>query len=328
MATSGSGRGSDAGPRSLLFDSASLEETEDFLSTAYTPMKIGGPVEDARVRISRRAAGPVAMDRLDFGYTMAYDARSLDRVCLISMHEGTLADLTDGREEVYGPEETFLLTPPDRPYRGEVRAARYTIALFDTALLDAVSPTAPDDAPVRLTGSRPVTPAAGRQLAAAVAYVRDHVLDDPAAGANELLVGTAARHLAASALAALPRSGRDTVRPADTTDATPATVRRAVAFIEANADDDVTLAQIATAAYVTPRALQYAFRRHLGTTPLGYLRRVRLAAAHRDLLAADPASTTVTAVAMRWGFAHPGHFAAHYRDAYEVAPSATLNSLS
>ncbi|ROR35841.1 hypothetical protein EDD39_7505 [Kitasatospora cineracea] len=38
---------------------------------------------------------------------MAYDARELGRVCLISMHDGTLADLTDGREEVYGPGKTF-----------------------------------------------------------------------------------------------------------------------------------------------------------------------------------------------------------------------------
>ncbi|MFD0275593.1 helix-turn-helix domain-containing protein [Kitasatospora sp. NPDC127111] len=309
---------------SLLFDSVSVDETEEFLSSAYTPMRIGGPVEDARVHISRRAAGPVAMDRLDFGYTMAYDARDLGRVCLISMHHGTLVDLTGGREEVFGPGETFLLAPPDQPYQGEVRAARYTIALFDTALLEAVAPTAPGERPTRLTGPRPVTADANRRLAAAIAYVRDHVLDDPAACAHDLLVGTAARHLAAAALAALPHTARDTARPADSSDATPGTVRRAVAFIESNADQDIALAHIASAAYVTPRALQYAFRRHLGTTPLAYLRRVRVAAAHRDLLAADPRTSTVTEIAVRWGFAHPGRFAAHYRDAYRTSPSTTL----
>ncbi|GAA4880596.1 helix-turn-helix transcriptional regulator [Kitasatospora terrestris] len=305
---------------SLLFDSADVGETEEFLSTAYTPMRIGGPVEDARVRISRRAAGPVAMDRLDFGYTMAYDARALDRICLVSMHRGTLADLTGGDEEVFGPGETFLIAPPDLPYRGEVRAARYTIALLDTALLQAVAPT---EGPVRLTGPRPVDPGANRRLGAAVAYVRDHVLDLPDATGNELLVGTAARHLAAAALAALPHSGRD-ARPADSSDSTSETVRRAVAFIESNADRDIALADIAGAAYVTPRAVQYAFRRHLGTTPLAHLRRVRLAAAHRDLLAADPATATVTGIAMRWGFAHAGSFAAHYRAAYGMPPSAAL----
>ncbi|MFG2819644.1 helix-turn-helix domain-containing protein [Kitasatospora sp. NPDC048365] len=65
-------------------------------------------------------------------------------------------------------------------------------------------------------------------------------------------------------------------------------------------------------------------RRHLDTTPLAHLRRVRLDAAHRDLLAADPRTTTVTEIAVRWGFAHPGHFAAHYRDAYRTSPSTTL----
>ncbi|MFJ8436775.1 helix-turn-helix transcriptional regulator [Kitasatospora sp. NPDC094019] len=308
----------------LSFESANVGETEEFLSSAYTPMRIGGPVQDARVRISRRAAGPLAMDRLDFGYTMAYDAADLGRVCLISMHSGTLADLTDGREEVFGPDETFLLAQPDQPYRGEVRAARYTIALLDTALLEAVAPTGPGTRPPRLTGVRPVDGAANRRLASAIAYIRDHVLDDPAACESELLVGTAARHLAAVTLGALPNSTRDTGRPADGADATPGTVRRAVAFIEANADRDIGLAQIAEAAYVTPRALQYAFRRHLDTTPLAFLRRVRLAAAHRELLAADPRSATVTEIAMRWGFAHPGRFAAHYRDAYRTAPGTTL----
>ncbi len=102
-------------------------------------------------------------------------------------------------------------------------------------------------------------------------------------------------------------------------------MRRAVAFVEANADQDIGLVQIAAAAYVTPRALQYAFRRHLDTTPLAFLRRVRLDAAHRELLAADPRGTTVTEIAMRWGFAHPGRFAAHYRNTYRTAPGTTLH---
>ncbi|MFD9690808.1 helix-turn-helix transcriptional regulator [Kitasatospora sp. NPDC059088] len=180
--------------------------------------------------------------------------------------------------------------------------------------------------PVRLTGLRPVDEASNRQLGAVVAYVRDHVLGNPAACASELLVASAAQHLAAATLAALPHTGRTDPVPADRTDATPATLRRAIAYIEANAERDVTLADISGAAFVTPRALQYAFRRHLGTTPLGHLRLVRLDAAHRDLLAADPATATVTGIAMRWGFAHQGHFAGLYRTAYGQAPGDTLRA--
>ncbi|MER5356295.1 helix-turn-helix transcriptional regulator [Kitasatospora sp. NPDC002551] len=310
---------------SLSFDSASAEATEEFLSTAYTPMRIGKSVVDARARINRRAVGGLSVDRLSFGYDMAFNAESLRRVCLISMHSGTLAVRDAGGEEtVFGPGETFLIAPPDAPYRGEVRAARYTIAMFDSGLLDAVAPTGADGSgPVRLTGARAADQAANRQLGAAVAYVRDHVLDNPVACESALLVATAAQHLAAATLAALPHTAR-TDPAADRTDAMPATVRRAVAFIEANAERDIALADIAAAAFVTPRGLQYAFRRHLGTTPLAHLRRVRLDAAHRELLAADPAGTTVTRIAMRWGFAHAGHFAGLYRRTYLRRPGDTL----
>ena len=57
-----------------------------------------------------------------------------------------------------------------------------------------------------------------------------------------------------------------------------------------------------------------------------YLRRVRLEHAHRDLLAADPAHQSVTAIAYRWGFHSPSEFTSRYRQAYGVLPSRTLRN--
>lgn len=106
----------------------------------------------------------------------------------------------------------------------------------------------------------------------------------------------------------------------------PPALRRIVAFIHDHADTDIGLSDIATAAQLTPRSVQYLFRRHLGVTPLEYLRRVRLDRAHRDLLAADPAVDTVNAIAGRWGFAHAGRFSVAYREMFGTPPSATLRS--
>ena len=79
------------------------------------------------------------------------------------------------------------------------------------------------------------------------------------------------------------------------------------------------------AAHVTVRAVQLAFRRHLDTTPMAYLRRVRLERSYRQLQAAHPDDgTTVTAVAARWGFASPSQFAGRYRRTYGQPPSHTL----
>jgi transcriptional regulator GlxA family with amidase domain len=57
---------------------------------------------------------------------------------------------------------------------------------------------------------------------------------------------------------------------------------------------------------------------------LEYLRRVRLDRAHRDLEAADPSVDTVTAIAGRWGFTHPGRFSSIYKQAFGRSPSVTL----
>ena len=104
----------------------------------------------------------------------------------------------------------------------------------------------------------------------------------------------------------------------------PPLLRRAIAFIHDNAQTDIGLRDIAAAVGVTPRSVQYTFRRHLGTTPLEYLRRVRLDRAHRDLQMADPSVDTVTAIAGRWGFSHAGRFSIAYRKVFGTKPSRTL----
>ena len=115
---------------------------------------------------------------------------------------------------------------------------------------------------------------------------------------------------------------RSTENPA----AQPLTLRLAVAFIHENAQQDIGLSDIAAAINVTPRSVQYIFRRHLGSTPLEYLRRVRLDRAHRDLQLADPAVDTVMAIAGRWRFSHAGRFSIAYREAFGHPPSRTLRA--
>lgn len=148
----------------------------------------------------------------------------------------------------------------------------------------------------------------------------DSMLREPLVHANMVNL------LATIALATFPNTTMTTdglPRPGDTG---PAALRRAVAFIDAHADEPLTLTDIAAAARVGPRELRQAFRRHHDTTPMSYVRRVRLEHAHQDLLAADPlGGDTVAAIAHRWGCASLTRFARHYRDAYGHAPRQTLH---
>ncbi|POX37719.1 AraC family transcriptional regulator [Streptomyces sp. Ru73] len=311
------------------FDSDSLEETEAFLAAAYTRLRFSSSARKPRTQIIQTTAGQLSVDRCVGNYDTAYSSEGPGKVCLVDLHEGRIAVRSGRREEAFVPGDTFLLMEPDRPYNGTTRAARLTLALFDPALLSQVAATsaAHRSGPVRLTGQRPATAHAKRQLQATIAFLRDDVLADPAAHTAPLAIANATRLLAASALAALPNTATTDTARADSRDGSPSTLRRAITFIEGNAHRDISLADIAASIPVTPRALQYAFRRHAGTTPLGYLRSVRLAHAHTDLKAAAPhEGATVTAIAMRWGFTHPGRFSALYKSAYGLPPSATLRS--
>jgi transcriptional regulator GlxA family with amidase domain len=107
----------------------------------------------------------------------------------------------------------------------------------------------------------------------------------------------------------------------------PSAVRSAITFIEANAAQPIGLAEIAAAAQLSPRALQAAFRRHLGTTPLNHLRAVRLSRVHDDLQAARPGDgQTVSDIASRWGFSQLSRFAREYQRRYGVTPHQSLRA--
>ncbi|MFE7843583.1 helix-turn-helix transcriptional regulator [Microbacterium sp. NPDC057407] len=104
-----------------------------------------------------------------------------------------------------------------------------------------------------------------------------------------------------------------------------AAVRRARTFIDDNAHTPISLADIARAARMSVRGIQYAFAREFQMTPSEYLRRVRLTHARVALVQGHPsAGDTVTAIARSCGFAHPARFAATYRSVYGENPSDTL----
>jgi AraC-like DNA-binding protein len=85
-----------------------------------------------------------------------------------------------------------------------------------------------------------------------------------------------------------------------------------------------TAADLAEIAGVGVRVLQESFRQHVGTSPMAYLRRLRLDGVHAELSRADPWQVSVGEVAYRWGFTHLGRFAGAYRARYGEPPSQTL----
>lgn len=100
-------------------------------------------------------------------------------------------------------------------------------------------------------------------------------------------------------------------------------IRSAVELLEEQPERAWTTTELASAIGIGARTLQEGFRARLGTSPMTYLRDVRLDQVREELAMGD-LTTEVSEVARRWGFAHLGRFAAEYRRRHGELPSHTL----
>jgi AraC-like DNA-binding protein len=101
-------------------------------------------------------------------------------------------------------------------------------------------------------------------------------------------------------------------------------VKTAEDYALAHAGDHLYVSDLCRAAAASERTLEYAFKEVMGLTPMTYLSRLRLHRVRETLLAASQRSTTVSAVALDWGFWHFGDFSRAYKECFGELPSDTL----
>ncbi|NPD04903.1 helix-turn-helix transcriptional regulator [Nocardioides sp. zg-1308] len=301
------------------------DEARHWLDTAYgTTLRLTGRM--GAVSHHRRDHGGVAFDQLRIDSPVDFDSDAMPFLVVVDVLHGAIeysrGDVTDRRHDG----GTVLAAGWDMPFAGrgegyEVRNTTITAEVLTAAVEDVV-PDYPWEH-ISFTSFVPRTPEAGARWRATVDQMSASFpgLDAP------LAHGEASRLLGHTLLQTFPNNvldgtpGRELQR--DARDATPSAVLRAQRFIESCPDQDLSLAVIARACRVTPRALQYAFRRHLGCTPMAYVRRVRLDLVRQSLR--DGSALTVSDGAARFGFYNPGRFATEYRHVFEENPSETLH---
>lgn len=103
---------------------------------------------------------------------------------------------------------------------------------------------------------------------------------------------------------------------------------RVIDFLRHDRAANVPLHKLCEIAGVGERSLQYAFREELGLTPKEFMIRRRLHAARQELLCLKGSETTVTEVALNYGFTELGRFASLYKKVFGESPSATLGRRS
>jgi len=77
---------------------------------------------------------------------------------------------------------------------------------------------------------------------------------------------------------------------------------------------------------VSRRTVQNSFRSVAETTPLNYLRSVRLNGVRRTLMSTPASHLSIGDAAAQWGFYHLSHFAAEYQELFAELPSRTTRA--
>lgn len=178
-------------------------------------------------------------------------------------------------------------------------------------------------AALRVGSPRPLTADSGLHWKRLVAHTLD-VFASPELLGSDLVRSASVDLLFASAITTFGITVADAAPGSREHSTRPSAVDRAMRYMDDNAAAAIGVQEIAEHARMSVRGLQAAFRRTAGITPLEYLRGVRLAEAHRELLASDPRDATVTQIAQRWGFTNISRFSSLHTRTYDESPREAL----
>jgi AraC-like DNA-binding protein len=271
--------------------------------------------------------GPITLSEIDVGSDLPMDG---GQVCgtyrVIVVQAGRTKVEHRGHSVVGGPGSAAVFTPEGLG-KGQWDAGSRIICFkidrsaVDDALSDALGrqvTSQVDFTPLLPTNAAPTQSWINMLVSFKDQFFRpDSVLNQPLVGLP-FVDGLVRGFLLAAEHPHLDALIRDERRVA------PRAIRHAVEIIEEEAHLPLTLSSIAARSHISVRTLQQGFQRHLDTTPMAYLREVRLRRAHETLLRSDPSMVTVASVAYRWGFSNLGRFAAAHAARYRETPTQTL----
>ena len=304
-----------------------LDETREQIARIYKPhdLSVIGARQRVRARMHHRALGPsVSLNRLAHGAAVRIDPDRLDDFFLVQMplageasvwHQNARHHCSAGQATVISPQDAVRMEWSGDCDQFMLRIDRQRLMHVAAALTGEEVATG-----LRLAPQLDLQHGSGAhwwQLMHYLAALLQPGGEHPSSGLHTAMLED---HVLAMLLRVAWAPATVSRAPAS---ATVPKLRQLEDHIEAHLDQPLTVADLARAIHSSVRLVQQLFARERGTTPLSHIRRLRLERVRHDLLH-PTADTRVLQTAARWGFEHPGRFAAAYLQAYGESPSATL----
>lgn len=330
------GQGNHAGrsdplSRYLLFQTVDAAEARDRVAEIYCPHElkiVGADSHRVDTCMNHVPLGGVSLNRLRYGPTVTIDAGCLSSFLLVMMPMIGTSQVTCGEQQLCASPNSAAVISPTLPFYQTINAHCDQIMVqVDRELLERTCAQHVGHdlrQPLQFRLDLDMTHSSG--WPALISYLLTE-FDSYAPYLNSPLVRAPMEHLIVATLlhSQWHNYSDELAQPARPI--APSHVKRVEEYIDAHADEPLTVAGLAAHAGVSTSALYAGFRDFRNNSPMAYLRAVRLRRVHDDLLQATPTSETVTDVAMRWGFRHLSHFTTHYKKKFGELPSDTLRKI-
>jgi AraC-like DNA-binding protein len=315
--------------RYRVLESSFPDQVQDFLARKRIDLRVGGarPGGSLETRINAAYLPNMYLSAL------AYDgfveiaappdrgdyAVQIPLASALEVQTGNLSQpIGRGRAAVGSPGREQIIRSTPKSIRLAISIGRDAMVKQLSALIgDAV------DEPLVFAPEMPLEDPHVNSIVGLVNWAVTELERSPSLLQNRLAATQFEQFLATTLLLAQDNNYRRRLEAPNGGDVCVRSVKRAVDYMEANADRPITLSNLVAASGTAGRTLHKHFRMSKGTSPMAYLRRVRLQKVHDEILN-DDGTDTVTDIATRWGFNHLGHFGAEYRRCYGETPSVTL----
>ncbi len=302
------------------------DEAASFISSTYCGHQIRFPERAAslRFRLCEAPLGRISVGALSFGSDIGYDLGETEIFYLVQIAASGTIKYLNGNEKCIVTQRQGMVTSPTRPLS-------ITYGPSSCGLIVKIRRCALERH-IRAVTGEPISdplifaPRFGRTFRDRYLRLLRFLLDDLEADNSlkdhPVLVANIEDTLMTALL--VGQSHNYSARFEGTVpDVAPRQVRDVEDYIREHASEPLSIGDLVRHSGISGRSLFRAFRSHRRTSPMAFLRSVRLDDARAKLLAAAPCDS-VTDIALDCGFEHLGRFSAEYARRFSESPSATL----
>ncbi len=315
--------------RYALLQSGDLDEVRAKVGCVFCEheLRVVGSAQRLDTRLCYRNAGQLGFGRMQYGAAVDIDPGTLDDFFLLQMPIRGRETIMAGSHVVESTPTIASIVSPGMPFRmhhglgteklfiriERVALERQFVQLYARPLRGGLE-FAPDI-------NAPLAP--GADLRRLIDWLfaeasEGELLDHP------LVAARIEETLMAALLGTLAHNQTQALRPSESSTVSPRFVLRAEVYMEQCAHEPLTAGAIAAHTGISVRSLFSGFRKYRDTTPMTYLKNLRLDKVRAELCAMSDARGSVTRTALRWGFSHFGQFSAAYRQRFGELPSQTV----